>query len=242
MNVYTDVRPVLPAIQVPTLVVHRVDDPIVAIENARYLAAHIPEAKLVELPGDDHLVFVGDTDRLVDEIEEFLTGHRSEPSPNRILATVLFTDIVDATRRVSELGDQRWRQILDRHDDLVRDQLRRFGGREVKAIGDGFLAAFEGPARAVRCAQTIVRRAATGIGLEVRAGVHTGECDARGDDLTGITVHVGSRMCELAAPGEVLVTSTVRDLVWGSGLEFCDRGPHTLKDIPGEWTVLAVLP
>jgi class 3 adenylate cyclase len=196
----------------------------------------------VELPGNDRLVFAGDTDRLADEIEEFLTGHRAEPSPNRILATVMFTDIVDSTRHASELGDQRWRQILDRHDDLVRDELQRFGGREIKAIGDGFLAAFDGPARAVRCAEAIVGRAAAGAGLKVRAGVHVGECEARGDDLAGITVHVGSRVCDLAAPDEVLVTSTVRDLVAGSGLEFCDRGQHTLKGVPGTWSVLAVQP
>jgi DNA-binding SARP family transcriptional activator/class 3 adenylate cyclase/pimeloyl-ACP methyl ester carboxylesterase len=229
-----DVRPALPAIAVPTLVLHRVDDPLIGVDHARYLADHIPGAKYVELPGDDHVFFVGDTDRLIDEIEEFLTGQRSVPSPDRILATVVFTDIVDSTRHAAEVGDQRWRELLDRHDTIMRRELQRFRGREIKATGDGFLAAFDGPGRAVHCALSATQ-AIRNLGLDLRVGVHTGECEQRGDDLGGIAVHIGARIAALAQPGEVLVSRTVTDLVVGSGLEFTDRGQHQLEGVPGTW-------
>jgi DNA-binding SARP family transcriptional activator/class 3 adenylate cyclase len=233
-----DVRPVLPAIRVPTLVLHRVDDPLIPVDQGRYFAAQIPGAKFVELPGDDRLVFAGDVDRLVDEIEDFLTGHRPQPSPDRILATVLYTDIVDSTRRASELGDQRWRELLDRHDEIMRCEFERYCGKEVKTTGDGFLVAFDGPARAVHCAlatTAAIRR----LGLEVRAGVHTGECEQRDNELGGIAVHIAARIVALAQPGEVLVSRTVTDLVVGSRLEFADRGEHALKGVPGKWHLLA---
>ena len=236
-----DVRQVLPAIRVPTLVLHRVDDPLIPVDQGRYFASHIPGSKFVELPGDDRLVFAGDVDRLADEIEEFLTGHPPQASPDRILATVLFTDVVDSTRRASELGDQRWRELLDRHDELLRHEFGRFRGREVTKAGDGFLAAFDGPARAVQCALAATE-AVRRLGLEVRAGVHTGECEQRGDDLGGIAVHIGARIAALAQPGQVLVSRTVTDLVAGSRLEFTDRGEHELKGVPGMWQLFAVEP
>jgi DNA-binding SARP family transcriptional activator/class 3 adenylate cyclase len=232
----TDVRSVLPAITVPTLVLHRVGDPLIGVEHARYLATHIPGAKYVELPGDDHLVFTGDVDRLVDEIEEFLTGHRPEARPDRILATVLFTDIVDSTRRAAALGDQRWRQVLDRHDDIMRRELDQYRGREVTATGDGFLAAFDGPARAVHCALA-ASNAVRPLGIELRAGVHTGECEQRGTNLVGLGVHIAARIAALARPSQVLVSRTVTDLVAGSGLEFSDRGGYELQGVPGTWRV-----
>jgi DNA-binding SARP family transcriptional activator/class 3 adenylate cyclase/predicted alpha/beta hydrolase len=233
-----DVRQVLPAIRVPTLVLHRVDDPLIPIDHGRYFAAHIPGAKFVELPGDDRLVFAGDVDRLVDEIEEFLTGHRPQASPDRVLATVLYTDIVDSTRRASQLGDQRWRELLDRHDELLRREFGRFRGEELTATGDGFLAAFDGPARAVHCALAAANIART-LGLELRVGVHTGECEQRGDNLSGIAVHTAARIATFAEPGEVLVSRTVTDLVAGSGLEFSDHGEHELKGVPGQWQLFA---
>jgi DNA-binding SARP family transcriptional activator/class 3 adenylate cyclase len=238
MNNEIDVRSVLPAVAVPTLVLHRVDDSLIGVEHARYLADHIPGAKYVELPGDDHLVFTGDVDRLVDEIEEFLTGQRPEPDPDRILATLLFTDIVDSTRRAAELGDRRWRQLLDRHDEVMRGELERFRGREVTATGDGFLAAFDGPARAVQCALASTE-AARRLGVELRVGVHTGECEQRGDQLGGIAVHIAARVAALAQPGQVLASRTVPDLVAGSGLEFSARGEHQLKGVPGTWPLFA---
>ncbi|HYU56854.1 MAG TPA: adenylate/guanylate cyclase domain-containing protein, partial [Actinomycetota bacterium] len=233
-----DVRPVLPAIRVPTLVLHRVDDPLIPVDQGRYFAAQIPGAKFVELPGNDRLVFAGDVDRLVDEIEEFLTGQRHQISPNRILATVLYTDIVDSTRRASELGDQRWRELLDRHDELMRHEFERFRGEEMTATGDGFLVAFDGPARAVHCALAAANTARS-LGLELRVGVHTGECEQRGDSLSGIAVHIAARVGALAQPGQVLVSRTVTDLVAGSRLEFTDRGEHDLKGVPGQWHLLA---
>jgi class 3 adenylate cyclase len=241
MDFDIDVRSVLPAIRVPTLVLHRVDDPIIPVDAGRYFAAHIPGAKYIELPGDDRLWFAGDVDRLVDEIEDFLTGHRPAPDPHRILTTVLFTDVVGSTRRASELGDQRWREVLDRHDELLRHEFGRFRGREVTKAGDGFLAAFDGPARAVQCALAateVVRR----LGLELRVGVHTGECEQRGDDLGGIAVHIGARIAALAQPGQVLVSRTVTDLVAGSGLEFTDRGDHELNGVPRTWQLFAATP
>ncbi|MGI8797208.1 MAG: alpha/beta fold hydrolase [Acidimicrobiia bacterium] len=241
MDYDVDVRQVLPTIRVPTLVLHRVDDPLVPVAHGRYFAAHIPGAKFVELPGDDRLVFAGDVDRLVDEIEEFLTGSLVMPERDRVLATVLFTDVVDSTRRASELGDQRWREVLDHYDECLRLEFGRFRGREVTKAGDGFLAAFDGPARAVQCALAATD-AGRRLGLEVRAGVHTGECEQRGDDLGGTAVHIGAQIAALAQPGQVLVSRTVTDLVAGSGLEFTGWGDHELEGVPGMWQLFAVKP
>jgi class 3 adenylate cyclase len=232
MNTEIDVRHILSAIRVPTLVLHRTDDPRVSVEAGRYLGKHIPGAKYVELPGEDHGIFdVEFADRLADEIEEFLTGSRPEVEPDRVLATVLFTDIVDSTRRAAELGDRDWRLLRGRHDDAVRQELARFRGREVKSLGDGFLATLDGPARAVRCAAAIVDRVHL-LGIEVRSGLHTGEIEIQRDDIGGIAIHIASRVAEMAGTGEVLVSSTVRDLVAGSGLRFQDRGSHAAKGLP----------
>jgi class 3 adenylate cyclase len=233
-----DVRPILPVIRVPTLVLHR-RERFVLPANGRYLAEHIPGARFVELPGDDHLYFVGENDALADEIEEFLTGARPLPEPDRVLATVLFTDIVASTERAAALGDRRWRQLLASHNALVRRELVRFRGREVKTVGDGFLATFDGPARAIRCACAI-RDGVRALGLEIRAGLHTGECELMGDDVGGIAVHISARVVGSAAAGEVLVSSTVKDLVAGSGLRFVARGTHHLHGVPGEWRLFAV--
>ena len=212
---------------------------MVSIEMGRYLADRIPGAKFVELEGADHLFFTGDADTLLDEIEEFLTGVRPLPAVERVLATVLFTDIVDSTKRAVELGDERWKELLGRHDAQVRRQLERFHGREVNTTGDGFLAWFDGPARAIRCAMAI-RDVLRGLGLEVRAGVHTGEIELRDDDISGIAVHVAARVAAAAAAGEVLVSRIVVDLVAGSGLSFTARGEHAFKGVPGEWGLFAV--
>ena len=233
-----DVRGVLPSIQVPTLVMHRDKDPLIDVRHSRYLADHIPGAKLVALPGADNLVVAGDADAVLDEISEFFTGRRPVREPDRILATVMFTDIVDSTRRAAELGDADWRRVLERHDDLVRRQLDRWQGREVKTTGDGFLATFDGPARAIRCGRAITE-VVEPLGIRVRAGLHTGECEVRGDDVAGMAVHIGARVGSLAGPGEVLVSSTVKDLVVGSGIDFEDRGEHELKGVPGAWKVFA---
>jgi class 3 adenylate cyclase len=233
-----DIRDVLPTIAVPTLVAHRTGDRMVPIEAARVLAAGIPGAKLVELPGNDHIP-VADPDQVIDEVEEFLTGHRAEREPDRMLATVMFTDIVDSTRRAAELGDKGWRQLLERHDQLMRRELERHRGREVKTIGDGFLATFDGPARGIRCA-TSAREAVRDLGIEIRAGLHTGEVEVMGDDIAGIAVNIGARVGAAAGPGEVLVSRTVTDLVAGSGIGFADRGVHALKGVPGEWRLYAV--
>ena len=233
-----EVRPILPSVRVPTLVLHRRDDPI-PIDHGRYYAEHIPDARLVELEGRDHSPFVGDIEAIVGEIEEFLTGARAAHASDRVLATVLFTDIVGSTERAAELGDSAWRALLQGHDELVRRQLAAQGGREVKHTGDGFLATFDGPARAVRCASTIASEVAE-LGISVRAGLHTGECEQRGDDVGGLAVHIGARIGALADPGEVLVSGTLRDLVLGSGIEFSDRGVHGLKGVPGDWRLFAV--
>ena len=236
-NLAIDVREVLPVIDVPTLVFHHVGDPVVPISRGRYVAEHIPGARLVELPGDVHL---GPESAAASPIlSEFLTGERREADPDRVLATVLFTDIVGSTERAAGLGDAQWRALLDRHDAIARREITSARGRAVKSTGDGFLAVFDGPARAVRCAQAM-GRAVADIGLELRAGLHTGECELRGDDVAGIAVHLGARIGSLAGPGEVLVSSTVRDLTLGSGIEFTDRGRHELKGLPGDWQVLAV--
>jgi class 3 adenylate cyclase len=236
----SDVRDVLPSISVPTLVLHRVDNLWVRVGNGRYLGENIPGAKYVELAGGDQFPFAQDADLVLEEIEEFLTGSRTHHEPDRVLATLLFTDICSSTERAASVGDRGWRDLLDRHDAMVRRQIQRFGGREVKTTGDGFLATFEGPARAVRCAVAI-REGAAQLGLEVRAGVHTGEVELRGDDVGGIAVHVTQRISALAPRDEVLVSSTVVDLVAGSGLEFEDRGEHNLKGVPRPWRLFAVI-
>ena len=234
-----DVRPALPAITAPSLVIHRSGDRLVPIAQGRALAELLPNASFVELPGDDHIAFFGDADEILDVTEEFITGTRREREPERILATVLFTDIVGSTERAAAVGDRDWRALLERHDAVVRRGLAQFRGREVKHLGDGFLAAFDGPARAVRCAATIAREM-EGLGIEIRAGVHAGECELRGDDIAGMAVHIGARVGARAGAGEVLVSSTVRDLVVGSGLEFGERGVAALKGVPGEWRLYAL--
>ncbi len=239
MNGQIDVRPALRTIEVPTLVVHRSGDRALPVEGARYIAERIRDVRLVELPGDDHLPFVGDQDAILDEIEEFLTGARRGAESDRVLATVLFTDIVGSTERAVELGDRDWRDLLDSHHVLVRRELERWRGTELATAGDGFLATFDGPARAIRCACG-VRDAVRGLGLEIRAGLHTGECEVRGDTIAGIAVHIGARVAALAAAGEVLVSSTVKDLVAGSGIEFDERGEHDLKGVPGRWQLYSV--
>ncbi len=230
MNSQIDVRHILPAIRVPTLVLHRSGDTRVNVEGGRYLAAHIPGARYVELPGIDHVMWAGDVDRPADEIEEFLTGTRGETEPDRVLATVLFTDLVDSTRRAAEIGDHRWRALLAAHDEVVRREIDRFRGREIKTLGDGFLATFDGPARAVRCAAEIAE-AMPALGLEIRCGVHTGEVEIKGEDIGGIAVNIAARIAALAESGRVLVSRTVRDLVAGSNLRFEDRGAHMLKGL-----------
>ena len=242
MNLDLDVRPVLPLIRAPTLVVHRSGDRIVRRPDVVEVAELVPGARRVEFPGDWHISLMpGAEDEVFDVIEEFVTGAKAVPVPDvdRVLATVLFTDIVDSTRHAAEQGDRRWHETLDHHDRVVRSEIARHRGREVNTTGDGFLACFDGPARAIRCAQAIVGSGAI-LGVEVRAGVHTGECELRGEDLAGIAVHIGARVAALAGPGEVLTSSTVRDLVAGSGIEFEDRGVHQLKGVPGDWQLLAV--
>jgi pimeloyl-ACP methyl ester carboxylesterase len=239
MNMEIDIRHLLPAIRVPTLVLHGVNDRTVDVANGRYLAEHIAGAKFVELHGPDHVPYLSDAEVIAGEIEEFLTGTRHSAEPDRVLATVLFTDIVGATECAAVLGDRRWRDLLSGYHTLVRGELVRFRGREIDTAGDGFLAAFDGPARAVRCASAIVA-GVRALGIEVRAGLHTGECEVMGEKVGGIAVHIGARVAALAAPNEVLVSSTVRDLVAGSGLTFRDRGPQPLKGVPGEWRLFAV--
>jgi class 3 adenylate cyclase/pimeloyl-ACP methyl ester carboxylesterase len=233
-NSAIDIRAILPSIQVPTLVINRKEDRLVRVEHGRYLAEHIPGARYLELDGGDHWPWFGDTDTIVEEVEEFLTGMRHAPSPDRVLATVMFTDIVGSTEHVARMGDDAWRQLLDQHDTMTRRQVERFRGRELKHTGDGVLATFDGPARAVQCARAI-QDATRAIGLEVRAGVHAGECEVRGDDIGGLAVHIAARVAGAAGPGQVLVSSTVRDLVAGSTLDFTDCGAHQLKGVPGEW-------
>jgi class 3 adenylate cyclase len=235
----TDVRHLLPTIQVPTVVLCRSGDPIGA-DHARYLAGHILGAKLVELPGEERLMYLGDSDPVVDEVEEFLTGTRHAPETDRVLATVLFTDMVGSTERAAQLGDRRWGDLLDSYDGAVRRQLERFRGREVKTTGDGFLATFDGPGRAIQCACAI-RDAVRALGVEVRIGLHTGEIEVRGGDVAGLAVHIGARVSALAHGGEVLVSSTVKDLVAGSGIRFEERGEHELKGVPGVWRLFAVV-
>jgi class 3 adenylate cyclase len=234
-----DVTSVLPVIDVPTLVLHRRDEIAVPVEAARYTAERIPAAQLVELDGDDHVPWLGNADVLLDEVEQFFTGARQSREPNRVLATVLFTDIVDSTAKASELGDRRWRELLEAHDARVRGQVATDGGRVIKSLGDGYLATFDGPARAIRCACALADDSRS-LGIELRAGVHTGECEVMGDDVGGMAVHIGARVAAKARPGEVLVSSAVRDLGVGSGIEFEERGTHELKGVPGSWGLLAI--
>jgi class 3 adenylate cyclase/pimeloyl-ACP methyl ester carboxylesterase len=234
-----DVRDVLPVVGVPTLVLHRRDDSAVRPALGRYMAKGIPGARFVETPGRDHAFFVGGADAEIGEIEEFVTGGRQARIPQRVLSTVLFTDIVDSTQRAADLGDRRWRALLDRHDELVRKQIERHDGQAVKSTGDGVLATFSGPARGISCARTIADEIGD-LGIEVRAGLHTGECELRDGDIGGMAVHIGARVASQAKPGEVLVSRTVKDLVVGSGIEFEDRGDATLKGVPGDWRLYAV--
>ncbi|MCC6176139.1 MAG: adenylate/guanylate cyclase domain-containing protein [Chloroflexi bacterium] len=240
MNTGIDIRHVLPAIRVPTLVLHSVGDQMATVEHGRHIAERIPGAKLVELPGVDHSWYTGNFDRILTEVEEFLTGTHHVAEPDRVLATVLFTDIVASTQRLAEMGDLRWRDLLEDHHRLARSELAHHRGREVKTTGDGLLATFDGPARAIRCASAI-RNAVHQLGIEIRAGLHTGEVEVLDQDIGGIAVHTGARVAAEAGPGEVLVSSTVKDLVAGSGIEFDDRGVHTLKGVPGEWRLYRVL-
>jgi pimeloyl-ACP methyl ester carboxylesterase len=239
MNTQIDIRAVLPTIHVPTLVLHRTGDRDANVDEGRWLAAQVPGARFVELAGDDHFPWVGDQEAILDEVQEFLTGVRPAPEADRLLVTVLFTDIVGSTEWAARLGDRAWKEMLDQHHGLVRQELHRFRGREVDTAGDGFLATFDGPARAIRCACRIrdgVRR----LGIEIRAGLHTGEIEVTGEEIMGIAVHIGARVAAAAQPGEVLVSSTVKDLVAGSGILFADRGAHVLKGVPGEWHLFAV--
>jgi class 3 adenylate cyclase len=237
----SDIGDTIPRITCPTLVMNRTDNRIVPIGHSRDVAAGIAGAKLVELPGEDHLIFSQDIDRIADEIEEFLTGARTGNDPDRLLTTLLFTDIVDSTNRAAELGDRRWRDLLDQHHALVRTQLERYAGREIGTTGDGFFASFASPTQAVRCALAAVD-AVGALGVQIRAGVHTGEVEVRGDDLGGLAVHIAARVSAAADPGEVLVSSTVKDLVAGTDLVFEDRGEHELKGVPGGWRLFGVEP
>jgi class 3 adenylate cyclase len=240
MNGEVDVRAVLPTIQAPTLVLHRTHDRFIDIRHSRYLAEHIPGARLFELEGDEAVSFGPDSGGLLDEIEEFLTGARHAADSERVLATVMFCDIVDSTQRAAEMGDRRWRHLIESVESAVKRDLTRFRGRAVKTMGDGFLATFDGPARAIRCASAIRDAARDQYGLNVRSGLHTGEIELVGNDVSGIAVHIGARVGASAGPGEVLVSGTVKDLVVGSGISFEDRGEHELKGVPGVWRLWAV--
>lgn len=240
MNSQIDITDILPSVKVPTLIIHRRDDVTVNVEGGRLLAERIPNAKYVELSGVDHLPAVGENpNRILDEMAQFLTGELRPIETERILATVLFTDIVDSTKRAVELGDRQWRDLLERHHSLVRGELKRFRGQEIDTAGDGFFATFDGPARGIRCACAI-RDAVSSLGLTIRAGLHTGECEVLGEKVSGIAVHIGARVMNKADTSEVLVSSTVKDLVAGSGLNFNDRGKYALKGIPGEWRLFLV--
>jgi pimeloyl-ACP methyl ester carboxylesterase len=234
MFIEIDVRDVVPTVQAPTLVVHRRFDRLVNVRHSRWLDEHLPDAKLVELPGGDHLPWGEGADDLIGEVQAFLTGTHYSPEPDRILATVLFTDIVDSTGTAAQLGDHGWREVLESHRRGVRDELARFGGREVKTLGDGFLISFDGPARGIRCARAIIDSSEQ-LGVRVRAGMHTGECEVMGDDLGGMAIHIAARVSALAEPSEVLVSRTVKDLVVGSGIEFTARGVHELNGVPDAW-------
>jgi class 3 adenylate cyclase/pimeloyl-ACP methyl ester carboxylesterase len=240
LGIQVDIRDVLPAIGVPTLVLHRSGDRVVSVDLGRELAAHIPHASFVELPGEDNYPWTGDVDGWFDRFEQFLAGGTPRPAPaDRVLSTVLFTDIVGSTELAGEMGDARWLELLDEHNAVVRRELAHWRGSEVKTTGDGFLATFDGPARAVRCAEAIIG-AAKRVGLDLRAGIHSGECEIAGGDVGGIAVHIAARVVDRAGPAQVLVSSTVRDLVVGSGLQFADAGRHTLKGLSDEWQLYAL--
>lgn len=239
VNADIDVRAILPSITAPTLVLHRRDDTAIAVGQGRYAAEHIPGAHYVELPGEDHLLIGGDPDQLLDEIEQFLTGIRGARHADRIVATIVFTDIVDSTAVAARMGDEAWRRLLDEHDRVLRRQLGLCGGREVNTTGDGMVARFDGPGRAIDWAVSVIE-AVRSLGIEVRAGVHTGECEVRGKDLAGLSVHIAARVAALADPGEVLVSRTVSDLAAGTGVAFRERGQHALQGVGGEWALLAV--
>lgn len=240
MNSQIDVSDIVSSIRVPTLVIHRTGDVTINVEGGRFLAASIPGARYVELPGVDHLFWVGDNAiEIADLIGDFLTGSKAQVVADRMLATVLFTDIAGSTEKAATLGDRRWRDLLDAHHATVRRNILRFRGREIKTLGDGFLVTFDGPARAVRCACAIADEVRS-LGIEIRAGLHTGECEEIGADIGGIAVHIGARVAALAGPSQVFVSSTVKDLVAGSGLRFVDRGEHSFKGVPGDWRIFAV--
>jgi pimeloyl-ACP methyl ester carboxylesterase len=234
-----DVRDVVSSVHAPALILHRTRDRLVNVRHGRWLAEHLPNARIVEFEGDDHTFWFEGPDEWLGEVQAFLTGTRAVPVADRLLATVLFTDIVDSTRAAAELGDQRWREVLERHQRAVREALGRFNGREVKSTGDGFLATFDGPARAIHCALEILRSSET-LGISVRAGLHTGECEVMGEDIGGIAVHIAARVSAHAGARELVVSRTVKDLVAGSGIEFSDRGAHTLKGVPDTWQLFAV--
>jgi class 3 adenylate cyclase len=242
MAVFTDLRPLLPSIRASTLVLCRRNDNFAGPPHARYLAEHIPNATLVELPGEDNLIYAGDSERDLDEIEEFLTGAIQTPASNRVLKTVVFTDIVRSTEYLAELGDRKWHDLLDAHDRAIRRQLERFQGREVGTRGDGFVATFDGPGRAIECG-CAMRDVVAALGLEIRVGIHTGEIELRDDaEIAGVAVHLAARIEQQARASEVLVSSTVKDLVAGSGIEFEERGEHQLKGVPGNWRLFSVAP
>jgi pimeloyl-ACP methyl ester carboxylesterase/class 3 adenylate cyclase len=240
LNFGVDVRSVLPSIGVPTLVLHRRGDRWYSVPEAQYLADHIPGAKLVVLPGDDHIPWWGDQEPLMGEIQEFLTGARNSPPTERVLLTVLVTDIVKSTEKVAAMGDLRWKDLLHSHDAIVRREVKNFGGQEINTTGDGFVLAFTGPTRAIQCAKAISQEVSR-LGLITRAGLHTGECERRGDDLSGLAVHIAARVSSNAPPNKIVVSSTVRDLVVGSGINFIEQGTYALKGVPGEWSMFAVL-
>jgi len=233
-----DVRPALETLRVPTLVLHRAENRYIRVDNGRYLAQHIDGAQFIELPGANHFFHCGDTDAFLGAVQEFLTGAKELPDDDRVLATVLFTDIAGATEHAERLGDRAWRDLLERHHSRVRQELARFRGREIDTSGDGFFATFHGPARGVRCALAI-RDAVRSLGIEIRAGLHTGECELLGDKVAGIAVHIGARVMGIGNGGEVLVSRTVKDLVVGSGLDFADHGVHTLKGVGGDWELFS---
>jgi class 3 adenylate cyclase/alpha-beta hydrolase superfamily lysophospholipase len=239
MNIEVDVRAILPTIRVPTLILHRSGDRLLPCQGARYMAGQIPGAKFVELPGDDHIPWIGDTEPLLAAVQEFLTGEPPVLEADRVLASVLFIDIVQSTQRATAIGDARWRDLVDNYQQQVGKEVARLGGRVVNTAGDGVFAIFDGPARAIKCARA-VRDAVGALGLAIRCGIHTGECVIEGNDVAGIAVHIGARVAARANPGEILISSTVKDLIAGSRVECLDRGSHVLKGVAGRWRLFAV--
>jgi class 3 adenylate cyclase/alpha-beta hydrolase superfamily lysophospholipase len=239
MNIEVDIRAILPTIRVPTLILHRSGDRLLPCQGARYMAGQIPAAKFVELPGDDHIAWIGNTDPLLASVQEFLTGEPAVLETDRVLATVLFIDIVQSTQRATAIGDTRWRDLVDNYQQQVGKEVARLGGRVVNTAGDGVFATFDGPARAIKCARA-VRNVVGTLGLAIRCGIHTGECVIEGNDVAGIAVHIGARVAARASPGEILISSTVKDLIAGSGVECLDRGSHVLKGVAGRWRLFAV--